>query len=1018
MALTGMVLAHCIVPEAHGADAPEERILGIAQVSDPPPAINGDLERLGKLVGWTRIEAPANVVFGANRWKNASDLSGSVVVGWDVNNLYVAARIRDNAIVQPLSGEMLWKGDHLILLLDAPRQEGTREKKKIFQIGLSPGNLITGPGAIAPEVYQWTPVPRSMTGAKIAARRTPSGYQIETAIPWSVLGIPEAHRGMRIGYDVMLSDSDSAADPDQDKVMSLLTSPWDLRNPGRLVEGVLATAEGKIDRSLIKSPFELIRSNIRIPQSTKINVDAASADKVAARELVVRARIDFPTVAGGNPMLAIRVNGTLMTFDRVRNRLMRMDLGNRQQATFLQGNSAWFILYAPNYDPIPEFSDYATPGVNPFELRFDIGDVWKPAGGNVIELENISTLEQPLVVEVGISQRLSAKMTEPELKPAPTGEIPTIIPNTSAKPNYTYRQLPGGAIEVRMAGHRWIIESDYSTRAPGWANLGEGTQAASPWKTLRLEGAKLSGTTGEFELHREIIRHDDRIRVIDRITNTTGDDLPVLFRHQTRVNRSDGTLYLGGLPVPQPVLSSMNGAVPTTLMMMKDHGIGMVAEDDVMRAQCLNFADNDLIGIRDDNLVVAKDKTIELEYSVYPIDSADRFEFINRIRRNWDVNFTIDGSESMISSYGQVMNTEMTDELLIANLRNRSAKYAINTIWNFNFDGRPTELTPVNVGKQKMIDRVKAVCPDVQNVVYFHCFAGYQDPRDWALFPDTAQWEKQTFAADVILRPDGSAADYSNPQMPLFLPTEGSAWGSAMEKLLDYRVKATRADGYFWDELEYSAYKYDYNPNHWDGVSGEIDLTTHRLLRKFTNVTLASQPWRLRMARTLLERGSLLGNGAPMTRSFGKLHFPRFVETAAITNLAYSQLYTPIALGDHLTERNQVDCYRNMVRGLDYGAVYYWYHTEIDVTHPTLTSFMFPITPINLGHGYLIGKERILTNTSGYFGWDDRSDFDIVVFDDRGNRTEQVKIPKIERDGKRFAEVRIPEGYAVALIRR
>jgi hypothetical protein len=107
-----------------------------------------------------------------------------------------------------------------------------------------------------------------------------------------------------------------------------------------------------------------------------------------------------------------------------------------------------------------------------------------------------------------------------------------------------------------------------------------------------------------------------------------------------------------------------------------------------------------------------------------------------------------------------------------------------------------------------------------------------------------------------------------------------------------------------------------------------------------------------------------------------------------------------------------------MVRGLDYGAVYYWYHTEIDVTHPTLTSFMFPITPINLGHGYLIGKERILTNTSGYFGWDDRSDFDIVVFDDRGNRTEQVKIPKIERDGKRFAEVRIPEGYAVALIRR
>jgi hypothetical protein len=360
----------------------------------------------------------------------------------------------------------------------------------------------------------------------------------------------------------------------------------------------------------------------------------------------------------------------------------------------------------------------------------------------------------------------------------------------------------------------------------------------------------------------------------------------------------------------------------------------------------------------------------------------------------------------------------MTDELLIANIRNRGAKYAINCIWNFNFEGRSTELTPVNVGKQQMIDRVRQVCPDIEQVVYFHCFAGYQDPRDWALFPDVVDWQKKTFADDVIMRPDGTVADYSNPNMPLFLPTEGSAWGSAMEKLLDYRVKATGTQGYFWDEMEYSAYKYDYNPRHWDGVSGEIDQNTHRLTRKITNVTLASQPWRLRMAQTLLERGPLMGNGAPLTRSFGQLHFPRFVETAAITNLTYAQLYTPIALGDHLTERNQVDCYRNMVRGLDYGAVYYWYHTAIDVTRPTLTSYMFPVTPINLGHGYLIAKERILTNRSGYFGWNDNSDFDVVVFNPRGEQTDEVQISRIQRDGKTFAEVRIGEGYSVALVRK
>jgi hypothetical protein len=273
------------------------------------------------------------------------------------------------------------------------------------------------------------------------------------------------------------------------------------------------------------------------------------------------------------------------------------------------------------------------------------------------------------------------------------------------------------------------------------------------------------------------------------------------------------------------------------------------------------------------------------------------------------------------------------------------------------------------------------------------------------------------FKRDLILRPDGKPADYSDPLMPMFLPTEGSAWAEAQEKQIDYILKKTGAEGLYWDEMAASAYLYDYNPDHWDGVSAEIDPTTHKIVRKITNVTLASQPWRLRMAKALLRRGALFCNGAPATRSFTQLHFPRFVETGLYSNIVNCQLYTPIALGDHLTERNEVDAYRDMVKGLDYGALYYWYTSSIDATHPTLTSYMFPMTPIDLGHGFIIGKERILTNTSGYFGWGDASLFQAVVFDDRGNQTDKVKIPRVERDGKTFAEVRIPQGYTVALLR-
>ena len=71
-----------------------------------------------------------------------------------------------------------------------------------------------------------------------------------------------------------------------------------------------------------------------------------------------------------------------------------------------------------------------------------------------------------------------------------------------------------------------------------------------------------------------------------------------------------------------------------------------------------------------------------------------------------------------------------------------------------------------------------------------------------------------------------------------------------------------------------------------------------------------------------------------------------------------------------------------------------------------------------LGPGYIIGKERILTNTSGLFGWGDRSDFTARVFDRTGREKPDFKVPKVERDGKVYAEVRIPEGYGVALIRK
>jgi hypothetical protein len=762
--------------------------------------------------------------------------------------------------------------------------------------------------------------------------------------------------------------------------------------------------------------YEWVQTNIRVGSLSTVKVEMGSADKKPVKELVVRSRVDFPTVEGGVAALQVKVNGTMMTMDQVRNRLKRFYEGERLRSSCSFSDS-WVIYYAPNFEPIPETSEFAA-DVDPYLLRFDVSDLWKADGGNTVDVINSPLAPSTVIADIGVSETLGPKMVSATAGPAPTGEIPTIVPITEAKVDYSYQQLPYGAIEVKLGDRTWVIQSQFSTNAPGWAALGEQKESKSQWETMKLSEDGLIAKAKDFRLLRTITRHDDRLQVVDRITNTSNDDLPVMFTHQTQVDRQDGTLYIGGRQVRLQKATFESGAHPAAVMMGKNVGLGLLSEDDITRVQGVIFAEQDRMGIRNQRLVVGRGKTVDLEFSIYPVDSGDNFTFINRVRRNWGVNFTLQGSEAMSSSYTPPgMYLEMTDQQLKAEMVNRSARYLIGVVWNFNFPELYDGLTPVNIEKVAMMDRAKEVCPDIERLVYYHCFIGHQDPRDFK-DPKIAEVENRLFKKDKILKADGTEVNYSDPGMPLFLPTEGSVWAKAQESLLDFRLKQTRAEGIFWDEMARSAVRYDYNPDHWDGVSAEIDPDTHKITRKITSLTLASQPWRLKTAKKLMERGPLMGNGGPQTRTFTKLHFPRFVESGFINWLAECQLYTPIALGDHTSEVSELDTYHDMVEWLNYGVLYYYYRTDISITHPTLTSYMFPSTPINLGKGYIIAEERILTNTSGYFGWGDNSEFAAVVFDDRGHQTESINIPRIERDGKAYAEVRIPGGYSVAIVRK
>ena len=253
--------------------------------------------------------------------------------------------------------------------------------------------------------------------------------------------------------------------------------------------------------------------------------------------------------------------------------------------------------------------------------------------------------------------------------------------------------------------------------------------------------------------------------------------------------------------------------------------------------------------------------------------------------------------------------------------------------------------------------------------------------------------------------------------MSLFVPTlEPGHWGEEIAKVLDVILDDVGADGVFWDEFAWSATPWVFS--HPDGCSADVDPQTHRIVRLKGAMSLVSREFRAAMVRRIRDHGAvLIANGAPWTRTMAELKVPAFTETGSISNCGQVLLYSPIALGDHLTEHSERDAYRVMLAALDYGCLYAWYGSDFPAEYKTLTEHMYPTTPIEIHAGYVIARERILTNRSGLFGWGDDGDFTAHVYDRDGRPTDEHPVRKITQDGRTYAEVRLPGGYSAAIVR-
>ncbi len=965
-----------------------EPVYVIPQKPDPPIAVDGDLSEWVEVPNALFLGTLDHATYKPQMWTGPEDLSGTVRMAWRQEGLFLAVEITDDTLSQTERGRSMWKGDHVELYLDftpytEPHRRGFAEGQ--FQISFSPGNFErTGDAVtdIAPEVYSHHPEGVDVSSIQYAAVRTKDGWTMEAMVPFAFLGVTP-RQNLPLAGEVALSDSDSS-ESSQGTMLTIGTEPW-VHARQRLVLMALGNAAGEAQLPPASIP---VADTMLLPAGSDATVTFAAPEVTDDQHayLFFKARILSEQPAGYTRGLKLTLNGTPIGGDRLTNRPAQSMRMSGREATSIAPTGEMNIWYGPDFVASDRSDSFGLlGGIKAHEWEFDLMGLLVE-GDNNLHIQVLTDAATSRDIEIGEMQLLvkAPPPPPPPKKPAPTGPIPTIEPNGEFSTDYTVDEIDAARFAISVSGRRFAIQSRFSAPDGNWR----------------------AGSSPFYTHTRRIEKKAEHIVIHDTFSNLTDANVPIMQRHTCELGDQLSRAWVAGLSPASGNLTASNSSNPSVYGVTAEAGIGLLPLNDEFQVHVTTSVLDGVLGLADNSFVLRPGVEYTAEWMVVPTATPDFWSFVNSARRARDANFTLPHQFAFLSPGS--LTDGWSDEVLKRAIENKGVHISCATIGATRYKGRVPHGTAFQTLDPapyiELRQRIKRLCPDVKFSVYFHCFLDVLDEAP------------EKYADARRLLSDGTHGDYGRGYMHLFNPTLENSFGRDIEGNVDVILDTIGADSLYWDEIAYSKYKYHYGEP-WDGCSADIDADTMQIARLKSAVPLMCLPFQRRQIERIMDRGPLVANGMPQTRTHAGYKYQAFTETGSISNCAQTLLYSPVALGDHLTERTIVDAYRWMLKALDYGCVYNWYSQRVFAEYETLGAYMFPITPMELHGGYIIGRERIITKLSGLYGWGDASEHEVHVFDADGRPVTDFDAPTHTMDGKTYTELRLAEDWSAAIVR-
>lgn len=542
------------------------------------------------------------------------------------------------------------------------------------------------------------------------------------------------------------------------------------------------------------------------------------------------------------------------------------------------------------------------------------------------------------------------------------------------------------------------LTTSVSIPGGGWYRMGG--QVSLPAKVAPVTLATPSNiivSTPLFTITRSIVVEGNFLRISDTLKNNSNLDQGFFVRHDLAVpptltdRRIAGDPRLTSLQISQP-------AHPTVFVSFNGMSFGLVIEDDIFRAQGIQLCNKGVAGIRTEQLVIRTNSSYTMGWSVY-FGEGDYWDFVNGVRNRWGVNQTVNGPYWV---------TPVDLPPNIGEWLNKAKPYA--SIFGSWIDPSKKD-KPVVVGLgtgpdsdyfKGLRDKIKAEIITLKSMYAPLKYLAYE--HRWYDYPDGG------FADSKITLSDGSQfiGNYAGKTVaPAYFPTLDNAFGRAFAKTVLNQLGEMGLDGIYLDESNTPGILRDpitknpspYTYSHWDGYSAILDPTTFQIKQKIGYLWLLSKGFDNKLFGALKLAGySLLMN----FQAYRKEGFTqRFCETTDLYETALTNLGCPLAFAYNYTTYTVQD----VIDRLMVGALYCMTGPGDKLLIP---SNFFPITPLKIGAGFVIGKERIITAVSGQYFLTSKPK--IITYSADGTST------TVNSSLTGFVQIDVPRGGLVIII--